>query len=58
MCIGGKPPKPPKPQPRPKTDEGATTAQKARGAASEQRGVFANIFTSALGDSGYGDNVK
>ena len=59
MCIGGaKPPKVPKPQPKPKTDEGSVNAQKARTAATDQRGVFANIFTSALGDTGYGKNVE
>ena len=59
MCTGGsKRPKVPKAQAKPKTDEGAATAQKSRAAASDQRGVFANIFTTALGDTGYGKNVE
>ena len=59
MCIGGaKTPKVPKALPKPKTDEGAVAARKSRETASDQRGVFANIFTSALGDTGYGKNVE
>ena len=59
MCISKpKTPKIPTAQPKPKTDEGSVNAQKARTAATEQRGVFANIFTSALGDTGYGKSVE
>ena len=58
MCFGAKAPKTPDATPRPKTNETASTAQAARAASSEQRGVFANIFTSTLGDTGYGGNIN
>lgn len=59
MCISKpKPPPVPKLKPRPKTDETATKVSQTRRAATEQRGVFANIFTSTLGDSGYGSNIN
>lgn len=51
----------PKPQPLPQTpkrDEGAALAQEARRKALDAQGVKANIFTTPLGDSGFGQNVK
>jgi len=59
MCFGApKPPKPPVVQPRPKADETGAVVQKTRQRAAEAPGVFGNIFTSALGDTNYGANVK
>lgn len=56
MCFNMKTPEINTPE-RPKTDDSSSMAKKARKAASEQQGVFANIFTTPLGDSGYESNV-
>ena len=47
----------PKPLELPKSGMSDAVA-KARAKAAEQKGVFSNIFTTALGDSTYGMNVK
>jgi len=56
MCFSM--PKAPEIPPTPKRDENATLAQETRARALSAQGVKANIFTSALGDSGFGSNVK
>jgi len=56
MCFSM--PKTPPIPPTPKRDEGAALAQEARARAASAQGVKANIFTSPLGDSGFGGNVK
>ena len=57
MCFKTKTPTPPKVQPTPDrgdvTDE--TNAQRRK--LTSAKGVYGNIFTSALGDSTYGDNA-
>ena len=58
MCMSMSTPKVPKPRPRPKTDETDKAANAARNSAADQRGVFGTIFTSLLGDPGYGSNVQ
>jgi hypothetical protein len=55
MCI--KAPKAPAVQPSPRRDSNASIVQDNRRRASEQQGVYGNIFTSALGDVGYGENI-
>ncbi len=58
MCFA---PKIPAAQPIPKAverDANAGLSQLARLEASKRRGVFANIFTSALGDSSFGQNIR
>lgn len=55
MCL--KAPKMPPMAQTPQRDRNATLAQDNRRRMSEQQGVYGNIFTSALGDTGYGANV-
>lgn len=56
MCI--KAPTPPRPQTPPDPNkEQSASVQRQRKATQEQQGVFANIFTSALGDTNYGKSV-
>lgn len=55
MCI--KAPKAPPVQGAPQRDRNAQLAQDNRRRMSEQPGVYGNLFTSALGDSGYGGSV-
>lgn len=56
MCFKSpKPPSMPKPQPAPvrrDVEDEASEAQRRRMA--QQKGVYGNIYTSALGDSTYG----
>lgn len=56
MCFSM--PKAPPIQQAPRRDENAALAQEARQRAASAQGVKANIFTSALGDSGFGKNVS
>ena len=60
MCIFSQPkiPAAPAVTSRPKSDEKGAAVQNARRTAKEQPGVFGDIFTSALGDANYGQNVK
>jgi hypothetical protein len=62
MCFFGGAPKPPKvPPPKPaplEADQKGPLVTKARKTAAEQKGVLGNIFTSALGDSDYGSNIR
>lgn len=59
MCFSTpEPPPAPKPQPRPTRDETTDTAQAERRRLANQQGVFGNIFTSSLGDPGFGRNVQ
>jgi len=58
MCFA---PKVAAQQPIPKTpekDPSSGLSQMARLEARKRRGVFANIFTSALGDSSFGQNIR
>lgn len=55
ICI--KTSKAPVVQSRPQKDVNASIVQDNRRRAAEQQGVYGNIFTSALGDAGYGSNV-
>lgn len=57
MCISMKTPPPPAIRKAPNPDSSSNQAVKARQAAANQKGVFGSIFTSALGDIGYGKNV-
>lgn len=56
MCFKSpKPPTMPKPQPAPtRRDAEADASEEQRRRMSQQQGVYGNIFTSALGDSTYG----
>lgn len=56
MCFSV--PKPPEVQPTPRRDESASLATEARMRALSAQGARANIFTSALGDSGFGGSVN
>lgn len=55
MCLKSpKPPKAPTVQPAPKREEPVDERRRLAG----QQGVFSNIMTSPLGDSGYGANAQ
>jgi hypothetical protein len=56
ICF--KTPKAPAPQPSPTRDTNATVVQDARRKTREASGVYGNIFTSVLGDVGYGRNAR
>lgn len=60
MCFGSKPKpvKAPVVQPPPTRDEAAEAANTERRRVRDQQGVYGNIFTSVLGDSNYGSNVR
>jgi hypothetical protein len=54
-------PKIAKPQPMPtapKRDEEASLVQDARKRARNAKGAAGSVFTTALGDSNYGDNIS
>jgi hypothetical protein len=53
MCFKTKTPPLPQQQPAPATDENSSLMKEARKKANQAQGVFANIFTSALGDPGF-----
>lgn len=58
MCF--KTPKMPEPPPvpqAPQKDEAAASVQNQRRRMGQQRGMYGSVFTSVLGDSGYGGNV-
>lgn len=55
MCI--KTPKAPPVQGAPQRDSNAQIAQDNRRRMAEQPGVYGNLFSGALGDTGYGSNV-
>lgn len=56
MCLST-PKVEPKPQP-PARDENASLVQESRRRARAARGSASNIFTSALGDAGFGANIR
>lgn len=56
MCF--KTPKAPAVQPRPQRDEKASLVQDNRRRAADQSGVYGSIFTSALGDAGFGQSTN
>lgn len=56
MCLSA-PSLPPTPA-TPARDETASLAQETRKKALSAQGVRSNIFTTALGDSGFSTNVK
>lgn len=56
MCF--KTPKPPAVQTPPRRDETASAVADTRRRTREQQGVYGNIFTSVLGDTGYGQNAQ
>lgn len=58
MCFKTKTPEMPAPRPSPSRDEAAQSAAQTRRALGSQRSTYGNIFTSVLGDSSYGQNVK
>ena len=58
MCLKTKTPPQPKQTPVPQTDENATAVVDARKKAASAQGVFANIFTSALGDASFDTTTK
>lgn len=58
MCFSTSVPKPPPLPPTPQRDEKASLVQDTRLRALRARGVQNNIFTSALGDPGFGKNVN
>ena len=56
MCLKG--PNIPKPKPVQKApDRSALDMEATRKRLDSQQGVYGNIFTSALGDTGYGKNA-
>lgn len=58
MCFSVKTPEAPEIKAPPKREDAANNAQQdARRRAADQQGVFGNIFTSLLGDSGFGSNT-
>lgn len=61
MCssprVVSSPPPPPATRPPPQRDEQAAQTAAARRRVRDQAGMYGNVFTSALGDSGYGQNV-
>jgi len=58
MCFSSSTPKPPKVQPAPQRGDATINAtQKARLRVGTQQGDYGNIFTSTLGDTGYGQNA-
>lgn len=58
MCFKVKTPDPkPVPVLPTREDETKKATRETAARAAKQQGVFGNIFTSALGDSGYGDNA-
>lgn len=58
MCFKSpKPPKPPAVQPAPRREDAMDAANSERKKLSGAKGVFGNIFTSALGDTSYGANA-
>lgn len=58
MCMKTpKAPKPTPPRPAPQRDEQRAATQDARRRTRDQSGMYGNVFTSALGDVGYGQNV-
>ncbi len=59
MCMSKPKIAKPKPLPTaPKRDEDATLLQDARRRARNARGAAGSVFTSALGDAGYGQSVS
>ncbi len=58
MCFKVKTPKVPNPRPAPDKADAIEVASNARRALAEQQGEYGNIFTSVLGDTGYGENVR
>lgn len=56
MCF--KTPKTPAIQPTPQRDANAGAVQDERRRNRTQQGVYGNIFTSVLGDVGYGKNAQ
>lgn len=61
MCLGVKTPKPqpaPVVQPAPQRDTVQAAAIDQRRRASNQQGVYGNIFTSVLGDPTYNTNAS
>jgi len=56
MCF--KTPKPPAVRPAPQKDVNASLVQDNIKRVSEQQGIYANISTSPLGDSTYGENAQ
>lgn len=58
MCFSSKPKPIPRQLPAPDPNNASSVQRRQRQQSSEQQGVFSNIFTSFLGDSGYGKSVK
>lgn len=59
MCFSTSTTQAETPRPYMARSEAATMAEKdTRRVASNQQGVYGNIFTSILGDAGYGQNAK
>lgn len=56
MCF--KTPKPPPVKQAPQRDTNASLVQDNVRRVSEQQGIYANISTSPLGDSTYGENAQ
>lgn len=57
MCFKSSAPKAPVVQPAPKADDVRPKVVDERKRVTDQNGVMGNIFTSVLGDSGYGKNA-
>lgn len=58
MCFKVKTPQAPAPKPAPDRGDATQSAQRTRRALSDQQSVYGNIFTSVLGDSSYGQQVR
>lgn len=57
MCFKTSAPKAPVVQPAPAADEARPKVVDERRRVADQQGVMGSIFTSVLGDSGYGKNA-
>ncbi len=59
MCFSAKTPPPPKPAPAPAaSDTAAAATQETRRRIREQPSTYGSIFTSVLGDPGYGTSSR
>ena len=58
MCLGGSAPAAPTPAPVITKREGSATGNRFKKRRSNAGGVFANIFTTPLGDSGFNTNTQ
>tara|TARA_R100001086_G_C11815485_1_gene252743 strand:- start:490 stop:720 length:231 start_codon:yes stop_codon:yes gene_type:complete len=59
MCFSVQTPKAPDPAPAPVRADASNKAQQdTRRVTAERQGIYGNIFSSILGDAGYGSSAK